>query len=270
MLNFHTDPDSIMNTTKQHIFLAVIVMIAITGTAMAETANVFAADTPSAGDTATSTATVYNPDMTDWWADMIEHLGNESSTVWTEPAWGNEVWVEIEDIGEGTYRISLFGIAESGNSIQYTITETEDGYHKYGPALEDGTMDSRTYVTTVDSDDNVLLDQPIKPNWLILRDSRSGEGYIADSGRNCWLAPNESWFGGEVEDNWDGSLINYRANEDAYDNCSKPLVPDDVDLDWRNGSYNLHVTGTNIYGSLYFYTPDPDGTTTFQMRINWA
>ncbi len=104
--------------------------------------------------------TVYNPDMTYWWADMIEHLGDESSAVWTEPAWGNEVYVEIWRLTEDTYQISLHGIAASGNPITYTITETEDGYDTYGPALEDGTMNSRTYVKTADEADRQYVYAP--------------------------------------------------------------------------------------------------------------
>lgn len=88
---------------------------------------------------------VYNPDMTDWWADMIESLDGESSAVWTEPGWEGKVWVGIDDIGDDTYRISLHGITAAGSPITYTITEMETAYHKYGPALEDGTMDSRIY-----------------------------------------------------------------------------------------------------------------------------
>ncbi len=104
--------------------------------------------------------TVYNPDMTDWWADMIEHLGDESSAVWTEPGWGDEVWVEIWRLTEDTYQISLHGIAASGNPITYTITETEDGYDKYGTVLEDGTMDSRTYVKAADGADRQYVYTP--------------------------------------------------------------------------------------------------------------
>ena len=90
--------------------------------------------------------TIYNKEMIDWWDDLIESLGDKSSTVWTEPGWGDELWVEIEDMGKNTYQISLFGIAESGEPIVYTITETENGYGAYGPALPDGSMDSRTYI----------------------------------------------------------------------------------------------------------------------------
>ena len=82
--------------------------------------------------------------------DLIESLGNESSTVWTELGWDDDLWVEIEYVGNNTYRISLFGIAALGTPIVYTITETENGYDKYGPALPDGSMDSRTYVKTID------------------------------------------------------------------------------------------------------------------------
>lgn len=88
---------------------------------------------------------VYNPDMTDWWADMIGSLDDESSTIWHEPGQDTEVYVEIWRLTEDTYQISLHGIAASGNPITYTITETEDGYHKYGPMLQNGTMDSRFY-----------------------------------------------------------------------------------------------------------------------------
>ena len=115
-------------------------MIAIAGTAIASTAGVFTTDPP---------ATVYSPEMTDWWDDLIESLGDESSAVWTEPGWGDDLWVEIEDVGNNTYQISLF-LSKFGTPIVYTITETETGYDKYGPALPDGSMDSRTYVKTID------------------------------------------------------------------------------------------------------------------------
>ena len=128
-------------TNKQRIPLIAIVMIAIAGTAIASTADVFTTDPPT---------TVYNKEMTDWWDDLIESLGNESSTVWTEPGWDDDLWVEIEDVGNNTYRISLFGIAAFGTPIVYTITETEAGYDTYGPAMPDGSMDSRTYVKTID------------------------------------------------------------------------------------------------------------------------
>ena len=120
--------------------LIAIVMIAIAGTAIASTAGVFTADPPT---------TVYNPEMTDWWDDLIESLGDESSAVWTEPGWDDDLWVEIEDVGNNTYQISLF-LSKFGTPIVYTITETENGYDKYGPALPDGSMDSRTYVKTID------------------------------------------------------------------------------------------------------------------------
>ena len=116
-------------------------MIAIAGTAIASTADVFTTDPPT---------TVYNKEMTDWWDDLIESLGNESSTVWTEPGWDDDLWVEIEDVGNNTYRISLFGIAAFGTPIVYTITKTEAGYDTYGSAMPDGSMDSRTYVKTID------------------------------------------------------------------------------------------------------------------------
>ena len=243
-------------TTLAASILAVSAIIIVGG------GNVFAASTP----VPENAPTTYNKDMTDWWDDMVEDLGNDSSKVWTQPEWGDDVYAEIETVNKNTYRITLHGIAAPDDPIKYTIMTTEDGYYKYGPMLEGGTMDSRSYVKT--AGDDALRSQPIKPNWLILQDSRTGEGYIGDSDSHCWLAT-DSWFGGDVVDDWDGSRINYRANPDAYDNCSKPLTPDDVDLDWRNGSYNLHVTGTSTSGSPSFYTPDPDGTTTFQMRINW-
>ena len=115
-------------------------MIAIAGTAIAGTAGVFTADPPT---------TVYNPEMTDWWDDLIESLGDESSAVWTEPGWDDDLWVEIEDVGNNTYQISLF-LSKFGTPIVYTITETENGYDTYGPAMPDGSMDSRTYVKTID------------------------------------------------------------------------------------------------------------------------
>ena len=60
------------------------------------------------------------------------------------------LWGPLQYVGNNTYRISLFGIAALGTPIVYTITETENGYDKYGPALPDGSMDSRTYVKTID------------------------------------------------------------------------------------------------------------------------
>ena len=104
-------------------------------------------------DPAATATPTYNPDMTDWWGDMIEALGDRPSMTWTEPGWGSDMWVEIEDIGTDKYRISLYGIAASGGAISYTITETEDGYYKYGPEKEDGSMDSRTYVKSVGGGD---------------------------------------------------------------------------------------------------------------------
>jgi hypothetical protein len=89
---------------------------------------------------------VYNKEMIDWWDELVGSVGQESRVVWTDVDWGDDLWVEIEDVGEGTYLISLFGLAESGEAIEYTITETENGYHKNGPALADGSMDSRTYI----------------------------------------------------------------------------------------------------------------------------
>ncbi|MCY4492214.1 MAG: hypothetical protein OXC46_12250, partial [Thaumarchaeota archaeon] len=118
----------------------------------------------------------YNPDMTDWWGDMIDALGDKSSTIWAEPYWGNDLWVEIEDIGTDKYRISLYGIAASGKVISYTITKTDDGYYAYGPEKEDGSMASRTYVNNVDGGgDDILVIQPIKPSYLILRDNRTAK-----------------------------------------------------------------------------------------------
>ena len=104
--------------------------------------------------TATDTfaTTIYNPDMTDWWGDMIEALGDRSSTTWTEPGWGSDLWVEIEDIGTDKYRISLYGIAASGEAISYMITKMDNGYYAYGPEKEDGSMASRTYVNSAGSD----------------------------------------------------------------------------------------------------------------------
>ena len=99
-----------------------------------------------------ATVTIYNPDMADWWGDMIDALGDKSSTIWAEPYWGNDLWVEIEDIGTDKYRISLYEIAASSKAISYTITKTDDGYYAYGPEKEDGSMASRTYVNSADND----------------------------------------------------------------------------------------------------------------------
>ena len=254
------------NTNKQRIPLIVIAMIAITGTAIASTADVFATVSPTTeGDTV-----VYNLEMTDWWDDLIESLGNESSAVWTEPGWGDDVWVEIEDVGNNTYRISLFGIAAFDTPIMYTITETEAGYDKYGPAMSDGSMDSRTYITTIDADDDILYSQPIKPSYLIIWDSRDGQGDLASQDRHCHLTSPQSGFTGTVTDNYNGSQMNYRANLDLWDNCSKLLTPNNVDLNWWNGSYHISANGADIFGSPYFYTPSPDADDTeFQMRVNW-
>lgn len=241
---------------KLHMGTTTVLIAAISVLALGTTADAFATPT-------------YNPDMTDWWGDMIEALGDRSSTTWTEPGWGSDLWVEIENIGTDKYRISLYGIAASGGAISYTIIETDDGYDKYGPEKEDGSMDSRTYVNSVGGGDSgIQASQPIKPSHLILRDSRTGQGDIDDSDSHCWLAT-DSWFSGTVSDKRSGSKVNYRANNDAYDNCSKPLAPDDVDLAWKNGSYTLNVWGADTSDTVYFYTPSPDGKTTFQMRINW-
>ena len=90
--------------------------------------------------------TVYDKEMIDWWDDLVDSVDKESRVVWTDADWGDDLWVEIEDMGEGTYRIFLFGIAESGAAIEYTITETENGYYTNGPELADGSMASRTYI----------------------------------------------------------------------------------------------------------------------------
>ncbi len=143
----------IVVTNKQRTLLMAIAIIAVAGVAViiiitttttTTTATVGFLVTDSS--TVTVTTTTYNPDMTDWWDDMIEHLDDEKSKIWTEPAWGDEIWVEIEDLGNDMYRISLHGIAASGQPIVYTITETATGYDKYGPALPDGSMDSRSYI----------------------------------------------------------------------------------------------------------------------------
>ena len=64
----------------------------------------------------------YNPDMTDWWADMIENLDGKSSAIWHEPGQDTEVYVEIWRLTEATYQISLHGIAASDSPITHTIT----------------------------------------------------------------------------------------------------------------------------------------------------
>ena len=156
-----------MTTTKQRMSLLAILAIVTTGTAIAGISDVFATDPPIPEDT----STVYNPDMTNWWDDLIEHLGNESSVVWYEPGQSNEIWTEIESLGENTYQISLYGIAASGDPIVYTITETTSGYSTYGPVMEDGTMNARSYVKSSEGVDDNLRDQPIKPQWTILQDS---------------------------------------------------------------------------------------------------
>ncbi|MDE0526473.1 MAG: hypothetical protein OXI27_07775 [Thaumarchaeota archaeon] len=248
----------IANNAKKPPMVATTVLVAAISVLVFGTATDAFATTPT-----------YNPDVTDWWGDMIEALGDKSSTTWTEPGWSDELRVEIESIGTDTYRVSLYGIAASGNAISYTITETENGYHKYGPEKEDGGMYSDTYVTSLDDiDGDVQARQPIKPSHLIVRDSRTGQGDIGDSGKHCWLSDG-SWFSGTVSDHWKGSKVNYAANNDAYDRCSKPLEPDDVDLAWKNGSYKINVWGTDTSNTVYFYTPSPDGKTTFQMRVNW-
>lgn len=125
---------------KLYICITFVFVAAIPVLIFATTTGIF--DTPT-----------YNPDMTDWWDDMIEALGDKSSMIWTEPGWDSDVWVEIENIGTDKYRISLYGIAASGEAISYTITETDDGYYKYGPMKKDGTMDSRNYVKSLGSQD---------------------------------------------------------------------------------------------------------------------
>ncbi|MDE0266214.1 MAG: hypothetical protein OXI27_07770 [Thaumarchaeota archaeon] len=135
-----------IKTAKQRILLMGIATVAVTGTAIAITTDVFVMDSSDTG----SDTRIYNPDVTDWWGELIDSLGDETSATYTEDDWGDELWVEIEDLGGDTYRISLYGIAASGMPIEYTITETEDGYHKYGPEKEDGGMYSDTYVTSLD------------------------------------------------------------------------------------------------------------------------
>ncbi|MDE0266210.1 MAG: hypothetical protein OXK17_04195 [Thaumarchaeota archaeon] len=132
--------------TKQRMLLMGIATVAVTGTAIAIASDVFVMDSSDTG----SDDRVYNPDATDWWGELIDSLGDETSATYTEDGWGDELWVEIEDLGGGTYRISLHGIAASGLPIEYTITEIEDGYFAYGPELPDGSMASSTYVTSAD------------------------------------------------------------------------------------------------------------------------
>ena len=202
-------------------------------------------------------------EIVDWWDEMIDSLGKESKAVYTEPDWDN-MWVEIEDIGEDTYKISLFGIAKN-IPITYTITKTKDGYYLEStiPGIE-----SKTYVRNTDGKIGLSSQQPLKPKYLILQDKRTGKGTLAAEKSICWLAT-KSWFVGDVTDDWDGSKINYKANNDAWNNCTKPLSPKNVDLAWQNGWYKINIWGTTISGSPYFYTPQPDGKSSFQMRINW-
>ena len=133
--------------SKRHMSLAAIAVISVAGAAtiISTTGVLTTCSPPTGGD-----AVVYNKDMTDWWEDMIESLGGESRAVWTEPGWSDDMWVEIEDMGSDTYQISLFLPTVSGAPIVYTITETENGYDKYGPAMPDGSMDCRTYVKTAE------------------------------------------------------------------------------------------------------------------------
>ncbi len=114
---------------------------------VSEDAVLFATDPPPDEGTvpATTTATVYNPDITDWWADMIESLDGKSSTIWAKSGWIGTAWTEIKDIGNDTYRISIFGIAASGDPIVYTVIDTETAYRVHGPVAENGTMLSRIY-----------------------------------------------------------------------------------------------------------------------------
>ena len=135
-----------IKATKQRILLMGIAMIAVTGTVIAITTDVFVIDSSDTG----SDDRVYNPDATDWWGELIDSLGDETSATYTEDGWSDDLWVEIEDLGGGTYRISLYGIAASGLPIEYTITETEDGYFAYGPELPDGSMAEHNYVTSAD------------------------------------------------------------------------------------------------------------------------
>ncbi len=107
----------------------------------------FATDPPSDEGTvpAATTTTVYNSDITDWWADMIESLDGKSSAIWTNSGWAGTAWTEIKDIGNDTYRISLIGFASSGDPIVYTVIDTETAYRVHGPVAENGTMLSRIY-----------------------------------------------------------------------------------------------------------------------------
>lgn len=126
------------------IALAVVMAAGIVSLGVTNTVSTIA--TPeNAGET------VYNPEMVAWWDDMIVALGTDTKTTWTEPGWADAgVSVDIENLGSGTYQISLHGIAASGQAITYTITATENGYDRYGPALPDGGMDSRFYARGMD------------------------------------------------------------------------------------------------------------------------
>lgn len=97
-------------------------------------------------DTRSTVETICNKEMIDWWDEMVDSLGEESEAVWTEPDWPDDLWVEIGDIGGGAYRISLFLSGPTDTPIEYTITETENGYQAHGPALQDGRMNPRIYV----------------------------------------------------------------------------------------------------------------------------
>ena len=142
------------NMKKPSMVVTTILVTAISVLVLGTTTDAFAAPT-------------YNPDMTNWWGNMIEALGGRPSTIWTEPDWPSDVWVEIEDIGTDKYRISMYGIAESGGTISYTITETDDGYDKYGPEMEDGSMDFRTYVNSVnDRNGDIQAGLPSLPEGL--------------------------------------------------------------------------------------------------------
>ena len=165
----------------------------------------------------------YNPDMTDWWGDMIEALGDQPSMTFTEPGYDNDVYELIARVSADTYRIELYGITESGEPIVYTITVTETGYISYGPVMADGSMPSDTYVTSLNND--ALASQPIKPPYIIVQDYRYGEGSLFASKKICYLAKG-SWFSGTVTDDYDGSPMNWKANVDAYDNCKKLLYVD--------------------------------------------
>lgn len=54
-------------------------------------------------------------EIIEWWDNIIEHLGDQTSATYTESDWaGTGIYVTVENESPDTYGISLHGIAENG------------------------------------------------------------------------------------------------------------------------------------------------------------